>query len=492
MTGPQTADAAGLAPSSRAAGLALVACLTAGFTTLLDQSVVNLALPSMAESLRASAAEVQWFVASYSLTFGLALVPSGRIGDIRGRRRLFLAGFLLFGVGSIASGLAPVAPVVVLARLLQGFGAGVVNAQVFGTIQDLFDGLERGRTIALYSVFGGVAGVLGPLVAGLLVATLPLDVGWRAVVALSAPLALATFVLGARWLPRGPVHPHPPGERPRLDAVGLGLLAVATLGLLLPMIRIGLPGPVRVGLVAVAVAAAAVFVRWERHSARRDPAGVIMHPDLLRAPGFVVGTLIATFWFGAQLAHTTVTTLFLLGPLHVPAFTVALVFVPSSITMSLSAFFGWRLVSRYGMRLLTYAIGLMVAIEATLALTLPHADKVGAVALLVSLNVVSGAAGGMTDSVNRAQTLLQSPASARGVAAGFLQLAQRLSATVCIAAATGIALSGGGAVVSRHGLGLALGLCAALFAVSGVVSLRRTGDPTTRPLPSIALSEESL
>jgi MFS family permease len=104
----------------RARQLALGVCLAAGFTTLLDSSIVNLAVPSLARALHASTEEVQWLLASYSLTFGLALVPGGRLGDLRGRRALFLGGVGLFAAGSLVSGLAPAAGIVILARLLQG------------------------------------------------------------------------------------------------------------------------------------------------------------------------------------------------------------------------------------------------------------------------------------------------------------------------------------------------------------------------------------
>lgn len=106
---------------------ALWLCLGAGFITLLDQSVFVLAVPSMAAGLQADGTDVQWILASYSLAFGVALVPAGRLGDIVGRRRLFIAGIAVFGVCSLVGGLATEPGVVIAARLLQGLGAGTLN-----------------------------------------------------------------------------------------------------------------------------------------------------------------------------------------------------------------------------------------------------------------------------------------------------------------------------------------------------------------------------
>jgi hypothetical protein len=162
---------------------------------------------------------------------------------------------------------------------------------------------------------------------------------------------------------------------------------VATLALVLPFVQPGLTRWESACLVGAAVAALAAFAGWERLGGRADPAAVILPPVLARAPGFVAGTLISTFWFGAALAQS---------------------------------------------------------------------------------------ASGCIDSQNRARTLQYSPDGSRGVAAGFLQLAQRLSATVCLAAATGVAFSRGTAQPSARGTGHALARCTLLGLLSLAISLRRT------------------
>ncbi|ONH31029.1 MULTISPECIES: MFS transporter [Protofrankia] len=405
-------------PSEAARRLALLTCLAAGFTTLLDQAVVTPAVPSLTTSLHASKEQVQWLLASYSLTFGLALVPAGRLGDLRGRRRLFLAEVGLFGAGSLLSGLTPAVGFAIAARLAQGIGGGMISSQVLGTIQDLFDGHGRARAMGAYGTAGGVAGVAGPLAGGLLVTMLPLDLGWRAVVAMSAPLAAGTLVLGACHLPRRSGSPSRPARLPsparaaaavRTDVPGLALLAAATLAGLLPFVRPELPGAGRAGLGAVALAALAGFAWWERRAGTRDPGRVILPPVLARAPGFVAGTLVSTFWFGAQLAQSVVVTLFLLGPLDVPAMLVVAARLPAAAAMALASAVSWCAATRFGTPAISAGLAAEALLLLALAAALPHTSATGALALLFGVNTLSGLVGGLVDSQNRAQTLLHSP-----------------------------------------------------------------------------------
>jgi MFS family permease len=164
-------------PTRRSVSLAI--CLCAAFTTLLDQSSLNTAVPSLRTALDASPATLQWIVAGYSLTFGLALVPAGRLGDAHGRKWLFIGGLGLFSAASVVAGTATEAWVVALARLLQGAGAGTVNPQIFGFIQELFTGRDRTRALAAYATVGGISGVIGPLVGGTVIGAVGEQHGWR-------------------------------------------------------------------------------------------------------------------------------------------------------------------------------------------------------------------------------------------------------------------------------------------------------------------------
>ncbi|WP_237723891.1 MFS transporter [Rhodococcus sp. DK17] len=166
------------------------------------------------------------------MTFGLALVPAGRMGDLIGRRRLFLAGLSLFAVMGLLGALAAEPWTVVAGRLGQGVGAGVVSSQVLGIISDRYSGTRRAKALAAYGTAGGLAGLIGPILSGALLGVGGLEWGWRLLLVLNVPFAVVTVVLGALFLRRD--------SRSRsgatVDVVGLGLLAAATALLLLPTV----------------------------------------------------------------------------------------------------------------------------------------------------------------------------------------------------------------------------------------------------------------
>src|SRR3954470_7492465 len=163
--------------------------------TLLDVSIVNVALPSIRDDLQLSSGELQWVLSGYALTFGLLLVPAGRFGDARGRRTVFIVGLAAFTLASAAAGLATSALWLVVARLVQGAAAGIVNPQVSGLIQQMFAPKERGRPFGLLGATIGVSTAVGPLLGGVLIATIGPAEGWRWIFYLNIPIGIA-----AVWL----------------------------------------------------------------------------------------------------------------------------------------------------------------------------------------------------------------------------------------------------------------------------------------------------
>ncbi|GAA0269409.1 MFS transporter [Cryptosporangium japonicum] len=395
-------------------------CLAAGFTTLIDQSVLTVAIPSLRSSLDAGPHAMQWVLAGYSFAFGLALVPGGRLGDAHGRRRYFLAGLALFTVTSVVAGTATDAWVVAGARLVQGLGAGLVNPQVLGLIQDEFRGSQRARALGAYATVGGVAATIGPVLGGVLLALAGPDWGWRLIVLINVPFGVATFVLAARYLPRSPVR-----RRTALDTPGLALLGAVTLCVLLSVTS----GAVwALGGVALGV----VLVGWERRA-----ASPVLHPALVRSRGFVAGTLVAAFNFGSVLALGLLVVVYLQEALGKSPLAAALTALPSAVAFGLTSLVSWRVLARFGPRMLRWATALgVVGALATLACALwvPHASAFAATQLMF------GIAGGLVVSPNQALTLRHAPAELAGLAAGFLQVAQRISAAVSLAVVSGLSI----------------------------------------------------
>ncbi|QII04879.1 MFS transporter [Rhodococcoides fascians A25f] len=442
-------------------------CAAAGFTTLLDSAVLGIGIPAIRGSLGAGTAEVQWILASYSLTFGLALVPAGRLGDVIGRRRLFLCGLALFSVMGLLGAMAADPWMVVAARLGQGVGAGVVSSQVLGIITDRFSGRERARALGAYSTAGGVAGLCGPVLGGALLGWLDPDVGWRVLLMLNVPFAVVTLILAVVYLRPDRIA----RQGVRVDSVGLLALGTATLLLLLPLVS-SMAFVFSMLSVAASGAMLVGFWLWERRFAAHGGVPVLL-PALLARRGYVLGTLVAMFWFGAVLALNAVLSLYLIEGLGFSALRAALVMAGSSLMMAVTSAFGWRLVSRFGRSAVVGAVVVEIAVVAGYIGTVNTVPREHVVIVFVVLAAVSGVASGLVDAPNRGLTLEYAPAGASGVAAAFLQLSQRLSATISLAAVSGIYLGILGSSAGGYGRAVAagLGVCLAMLLLSLVFAI---------------------
>ncbi|MDT4974739.1 MAG: hypothetical protein QOG98_497, partial [Pseudonocardiales bacterium] len=205
----------------------------ATFMTLLDVSIVNVALPSMERGLGASAGTVQWVVSGYALTLGLALIPAGRLGDTFGRRRMFLIALSAFVLTSALTGAAPTIGLLITARLLQGVAGGMLTPQTSGLIQEMFRGAERGRAFGILGATIGLATAAGPVIGGLILAAFTGPDGWRLVFYVNVPIGLIALVLAARLVPS---TTRRSSQGTHLDLVGSVLLGGGVLSLLLPLV----------------------------------------------------------------------------------------------------------------------------------------------------------------------------------------------------------------------------------------------------------------
>src|ERR687893_623018 len=211
----------------------LAVCLVAAAMTLLDLSIVNVALPSLQASLGADASDLQWIVAGYALAFGVVLVPAGRLGDARSRRAIFLLGVALFTLSSAVADAAPNTTVLAVARVVQGMAGGLIAPQTSAFIQNLFRGSERARAFGLLGGAIGVSTAIGPLLGGLLVNLGGGDFGWRLGFYVNVPIGIALLPLAYRLLPGA----EPSRRRQSLDPVGVGLFGAAVLLVLLPLVE---------------------------------------------------------------------------------------------------------------------------------------------------------------------------------------------------------------------------------------------------------------
>ncbi|WBB82284.1 MFS transporter [Micromonospora sp. WMMD882] len=459
---------------------ALAVGLVAAFMTLLDVSIVNVAVPSIERSLDATPSDLQWVLSGYALTFGLVLVPAGRLGDTRGRRDAFVVGIALFTATSAVAGLATSAGWLIAARLVQGAAAGLVNPQVTGLIQQLFRGPERGRPFGLLGATIGISTAIGPLLGGLLIAVGGPEHGWRWVFFVNVPVGVMAVVLGWRLLPTVPEG----GRRPRrLDPVGVLLLGAGVVLLLLPLVqREQWPGPAKWALVPVGLLALAAFGWWERRYARH--AEPLFDLRLFRLRSYALGSLIALIYFGGFTALFFVFTLYLQIGLGYSALVAGLAITPFALGSAVASAVGGRIVDRYGRPLVTVGlatvvVGLGAVVLALRVLPDAPAPLVAALPLLVA-----GIGSGLVITPNQTLTLAQVPVPEAGSAAGMLQTGQRLGSAAGIAAVGALFFSsvsaGGGdqwSAAFRRSLLLAAGIIALALVAALLDSRHHRGTP---------------
>ncbi|HET6749292.1 MAG TPA: MFS transporter [Actinomycetes bacterium] len=406
---------------------ALTVSLAASFMTLLDVSIVNVALPSIERGLGASAMSVQWIVSGYALAFGLALVPAGRLGDTLGRRRMFLIALAAFVVTSALSGAAPTTGLLIAARLLQGVAGGMLLPQSSGLIQELFSGAERGRAFGFLGAMVGLATAAGPVIGGLILATFAGPDGWRWVFYVNLPIGLVALALAARLLPaasgagRRGVH---------LDLVGSLLLGGGVLCLLLPLVDAADGGLTRLWpLFGLAVGLLAGFAWWEARTVRRGRQP-LLDPQLARTSGYAPGLAIGLVYFVGFTGIWLVMALFFQNGLGYSPLRSGLAVTPFALGVAVSAVLAGRLVARVGRWLTVAGLATTVVGLATTALVLRHVGGDRAAWAAAGPLLLAGLGGGMVTSPNVTLTLASVPVQMAGAAGGALQTAQRIGSAI--------------------------------------------------------------
>ncbi|WP_019633812.1 MFS transporter [Actinomadura atramentaria] len=455
---------------------ALAVCLVAAFMTLLDVSIVNVALPSIREGLHASEAGLQWILSGYALTFGLVLVPAGRLGDARSRRAVFLAGLGLFTLASAGAGLAPGIGWLVAARLVQGVAGGVLTPQVAGIIQQLFQGEARGRAFGALGSVIGIATAAGPLTGGALIALAGPDEGWRWVFYVNVPVGAVALPLAWRLLP-APVR----GDREGQDVPGLLLLGAGVLVFMLPFVQERQwTGALKWLLVPAGLALLVAFVLWERRA--RAP---MVNLALFRFRSYALGATIALLYFAGFTGIFFIFTLYLQNGLGYSALGAGLAITPFAIGSGSGAAAGGRLVNRYGRPLVAGGLVLVAVGLAGAWIAVEQHPGKGVVWLTAAPLLLAGIGSGFVISPNQTITLSEVPYTEGGSAAGVLQTGQRVGTAVGIAAVGSVffAAVGGarpGAVEAwasgfRRGLVVILAFagCALAAAVADLVAGRR-------------------
>jgi len=332
--------------------LAMIVVCLGVLMIVLDTTIVNVALPSIAADLGFTETSLVWVVNAYMLTFGGCLLLGGRLGDLYGHRRLFLGGITLFTLASLGCGMANSRILLVSARAVQGLGGAVVSAVSLSLIMNLFTETgERAKAMGVYGFVASGGGTIGVLLGGVLTNLL----NWHWIFLVNLPIGIVVYGLSAALLPSAGGHAH--GER--IDVAGA---VTVTASLMLAVYAVvngneaGWTSLQTLGLLLAALALLAIFLAIEAHA---------WHPLMPLSPfrmrNVATANVVGVIWAAATFAWFFISALYLQRVLGYRPLQVGLAFLPASLIMgffslSLSA----SLVMRFGLRL-PLAAGLLVA-----------------------------------------------------------------------------------------------------------------------------------
>ncbi|MFI5865365.1 MFS transporter [Streptomyces sp. NPDC051546] len=307
-TAPPDAES-GFVPATtgRRRSIALFVVLLAMFMDLLDNTIINVALPSIHQDLGGTYSAVQWIAAGYTLAFALALITGSRLGDIFGRRRLFLTGAAGFTIASALCGISQEPWQLIAARVVQGVMAALMIPQVLAIIQTMYAPADRGKAIGMFGALAGTATVGGPVLGAVLTSGDIAGLGWRSIFLVNVPVGIAALALAALYLPESRA---PRGTR--LDVPGVLLSSLALLLLIYPLIKgqdLGWPAWTFVSMAGSLLVLAAFAAHQRRRT--RTTGSPLIELGLFRYKSFSGGLLVNLLFMGGVVGYFLVFTVYL-------------------------------------------------------------------------------------------------------------------------------------------------------------------------------------
>lgn len=433
----------------------LAIVVAAQFMFGVDAFVVNVAIPTIAVELHASAAQIEAVIAIYLIGYATLVVTGGRLGDIYGTRATFLAGVSGFTLTSLWCALAESGPELIAARLAQGTTAALMVPQVLATIHVLFGDQSRGRAFGIYGIVLGLSGAVGFMLGGMLVTMDPAGLGWRAVFFVNVPIGL--IIVAAAWLMM-PQAPRRAGTR--LDIPGAMVLFAGLLCLI---------GPLLFGhdvqwapwvwlIMAAGAAVIAAFVRLERQVAARGGMPLI-DLDLLADAAFMRGLCAVLFFFFANLSFYLVMTLFMQNAAHIPPLQAGAVFVPLALAFVVASRHSTARARHRGTRALIEGCAVQIGGLAALAVTVASVAMPSALLLVLPLTLFGYGQGLVMAPLSGAVLSTVRPASA-GSGSGMYGTTAQIANAAGVAAIGAVYLAIQSAGSARTALLASFAVCA--------------------------------
>jgi EmrB/QacA subfamily drug resistance transporter len=444
----------------------------------LDTSIANAGLPTFAQAFNATFQEVQWIVLAYLLAITTLIVSVGRLGDMVGRRRLLLAGILLFTGASTLCGLAPTLWLLVAARGAQGLGAAVMMALSIAFVGKMIPQGKTGRAMGLLGTMSAIGTALGPSLGGMLISGL----SWRAIFLVNVPIGIVTLILAYRHLPTD--RPAPKVGRMKFDSLGTLILASTLAAYALAMtIGRGNLGALTILLLLVTTVGAGLFVLVERKAAS-PLVRLTMFQDRALSASLVMSMLVST----VMMATLVVGPFYLSSALGLDAARVGLLLSVGPLVVALSGVPAGRLADRFGARY-TSGVGLAgIALGALLLSLLPASLGIPGYILPI---MVTTAGYALFQTSNNTVIMTDTQPDQRGVISGMLNLSRNLGlitgasvmgAVFAFASKTS-AITAAQPEAVAAGMRTTFGVATALILVAIIISVASRTSAAPRSLP---------
>ncbi len=419
---------------------ALVSLSLSMLLSSLDTSIANVALPTLAQAFTASFQEVQWVVIAYLLVITTLIVSVGRLGDLIGRRRLLLAGIILFTGASVLCGVAPTLWLLIAARAVQGLGGAIMMTLTMAIVGETVPKAKTGSAMGLLGTMSAIGTALGPSLGGFLIA----GIGWRAIFLVNVPLGILTFLLAHHYLPvdrRGPKV-----DRAGFDNVGTLLLAFTLMAYALAVtIGRGSFGLINIVLLLAAAFGAGLFVLAEARV-----ASPLISLALFRNP------LLSASLAMSALVATVVTTTLVVGPFYLSlalgldAAMVGLVLSVGPLVAALTAAPAGYFSDRFGAHSMTI-IGLIGMAAGSAILSMLPA-RLGIFGYIVPIAVITGGYS-LFQTANNTAVMIDIHPDQRGVISGMLNLSRnlgRITGASLMGAVFALASAAGNITTAHH------------------------------------------
>ena len=476
MTATRTLPSSVQSPPGRSWS-ALAVLMTGTFMFVLDFFIVNVALPSIQQSLRAGEGAIEWIVAGYAISTAVLLVTGGRLGDQFGRRRVFAAGLAAFVLTSAACALAPDPAVLVAARILQGVGAALMAPNILSILGVVYSGPARVRAISVYGMVMGLAAVSGQLIGGVLIRTDLGGLGWRAIFWINVPLGVAALLASPRLVPESRAS-----QGSRFDLTGVALITACLVAVVLPLVdgrQEGWPAWSWIAL-GSSVPLALAFAAHQRRKAARG--GVpLLSPRVFASWPLRAGLITQTAFWCQQAASYLVIGLYLQQGRGLSPLAAGAVFAVLAAGYLLTSFPAPALTVRFGRSVIAAGAVLGAAGDGALYLAAGHGGTVSAmssVAWLFPGLVLLGAGQGLCITPLTTTVLSHADPASAGSVSGALSTAQQVGNSIGVAV-TGVLFFG--AVDRGYGLAFersVLQMGALLLVVAALTRLMPRGQRT--------------